>query len=182
FLHLVLGVERTAPDFRAVLQMEAVQRPIGAEGVDAPVSHQRRRARTIALAEVVPVAGVVTGLPVLLTRGRVEALDHFLIADAVEDDQLAAGHHWAAVARADVLFPQHGWPLFRPRLCQAGLGGGAVAVRPQELRPVRAAGCTTKTQRAPRREDGKEEKAPAESPSRSRHDSVLLYFLSSLRS
>src|SRR5262249_2493859 len=83
-----------------------------------------------------------------------------LVADAVEQDQHAAGDDGAAVALADVLLPDDRRAVLGPGLQEPRLGGDAVTVRPEELGPVSRPGLTTKTQRAPSQH--KEESTPQE--------------------
>src|SRR5262249_47231950 len=88
---------------------------------------------------------------------RVEAFDHLVVAVAIEDDDALAGDHWTAIAITDLFGPDAGGPILRPGLEEAGVGGDAVALRPEDLRPIRGAG---------RGDDAVQRHHPKENPQR----------------
>src|SRR5262249_6982541 len=137
---LVLRRQRLLPDLLAALQIDARQHALRAERVDLAAGHDRRRTRAVALAVLVLVLRGVGVLPDRLALVGVEALEHFLVADAVEEEDALADDDGGGVPFADRHGPALRRPLLRPRLEQPVLGGGAVAVRPEELRPVRGGG------------------------------------------
>ena len=65
----------------------------------------RHRARPFVEAEIVAIGGRVREVPVRLAGPRLECVDDFLAADAMEQDQPIAGHHRAGKSLADVFLP-----------------------------------------------------------------------------
>lgn len=67
-----------------------------------------------------------------------------LIFLSVKDHGLARSNRRRAIAGANLLLPNHWWPLARPLFEQPGFGGNPIACRPKKLRPIRSASRLTK--------------------------------------
>src|SRR5262249_41711418 len=91
-------------------------------------------------AEIVVVVGWRRRPPERLAGVGRQALDHFLGLEAVEQNQLAAGDGGAAEATANLALPELRGAAPPPGGANVRVGGDAVACRPEELRPVAAAG------------------------------------------
>jgi hypothetical protein len=124
------------PELVAGGEVEGVQVAVGPEGEDAVLRAQRGRPRAVVEPELVAVLRRVAEGPLLLARGRVEAGDDLLGADAVEDDELFADDDRPGPPGADVHLPRDRRPVLRPVPVQPRLGGVAVAGRAEELGPV----------------------------------------------
>src|SRR5262249_6795946 len=84
---------------------------------------------------VVLVPGAVRGLPDRFSGRGLEAFDHLVVADSVEEDQPIVHDDRARPSVADFLGPKNSRPVF-PRSQQPGLVGMAVASVAEVLQPV----------------------------------------------
>ena len=122
-------------------ELQAVQHAFRAEGVDLPSGDDRGSARAFVKAEIVAVSSRVFEFPDRLARCGVERFDHFFSAEAMEENQAAVGDDGAAEPLADVFFPNDRRAAGGERIRNVVAGIDAVAVGPEELRPVGAEGC-----------------------------------------
>src|SRR5262249_38612642 len=134
-LHLVVPVHIPIPQTVARLQVPGAQVAVRAEGVDLLASDEGRRSRTVVEPEVIFVSSAVCGLPSRLSGRGFDALDRFVLADAMEEDQPVARDDRAGPAMANVLGPKNCRPIF-PRPEQPGLRGMTVALGAEVLRPI----------------------------------------------
>src|SRR5262245_26672784 len=133
---VVLG-EGAVPHFCAVCEVQAMELTGGAERVNAVVRNERRGSRAVPFAVVVVIRRGVGEFPVRFARRGIEAFDDFVVAGAIEDNEPVSRNHGSTVALADRLLPQNRGPGRRPTPLQTCLGGSAIAIRAEELRPVR---------------------------------------------
>src|ERR1043166_555586 len=131
---LVRGI--AAPQGLAGFQSPATQFPLGAKREHASFRNGGRRPRAGIEAEVVVVIRGVTRLPQLLSASSIEALHDRLILHTAKQKQPMAADGWSRKTLADLMFPHHRRPLFRPRLGKRRRRTNTVALRAQQLRPV----------------------------------------------
>ena len=78
-----------APDIRAGCKVEAVKQPFGAVGVNAAIGDGRSGARAFVEAKIVAVMRRIIKTPRRPACFGVQALDGFLVLQAMEKDKLA---------------------------------------------------------------------------------------------
>src|SRR5262245_23495700 len=113
-----------------------MQGPLGAEGVDPAAGDGGSGARSFVESEIVTVAGGVVELPDRAASLCVQRFDHFLVPDAMEQDQAALRDHRSAESLADVPFPNHRRAGRGPFRGQIATRVDAVTRGYQELGPV----------------------------------------------
>ncbi len=109
-----------------------------AEGVDDAIGDHRHGARPFIEAEVVAVGRRIGVAPHRCASLRVERLEHFLVADAMEQQHPVLDDSRSGKGLANLLAPDDLRAGRSPRLEQRRTGVRAVAIGPEELRPVRA--------------------------------------------
>src|SRR5262249_25404008 len=110
----VLGQQIVLPDLRAVGEFAAGEPALGAECVNMLAGGPWDGARAVVEFKGIDVSGRRTLFPVLLAGLRVEALDDFVAANAVEEHQLAARDGRPRVSGADLALPEFRRPLRGP--------------------------------------------------------------------
>ena len=113
-----------------------MERSFGSEGIDFARRDGGRCARSFVEPEVVAVSGWVLEMPEGLALGTIQAFDHLLIAQAMEDDEFAVEDGWPAKPLADDSLPQDSWSLWRPGAGQVMLRIDAIVAGAKKLRPV----------------------------------------------
>ena len=113
-----------------------MQLALGAEGVDDAIGDDRHGARTFVEAEVVSIVRGVRVTPDRCARLGVERLEHFLVADAVEEQHAVLDDRGPGKCLTDLLPPDDLRAGRSPRLGQRRAGIRAVAIRSKKLRPI----------------------------------------------
>ena len=113
-----------------------MQLALRAERVDDAIGDDRHGARSFVEAEVVAVVRGVRVAPDRCAGLGVERLEHFLVADAVEEQHAVLDDRGPGECLTDLLAPDDLRAGRAPRLGQWRAGVGAVAIRSEKLRPV----------------------------------------------
>ena len=132
----VFFVDVLLPQLSALDEIEGGQIAVGPQREDFAVGDQGSRTRAVIEHEIVDVAGMVFGSPEFLARSGIDALDDFVVVDAVKKDGPITRNSRAAPARTGFFLPENFRPALGPRARQPGFGRRAIAVRPEILRPI----------------------------------------------